>query len=466
MVNPAAGRGISTSVTQAVDAWPPYVRYVLIACIALLLLATFRLYTFAYFWIDDFNNLYWTQLSTLNDLVGQLVSPSAKYFRPAGMLTYWMALHFFGLDAFPYHILMWAIHSLNVLLVYILLKHLVGSRAGAAVGAMLFAFPPPISEVFFSFGTIFELQGLTLFLCGMILWTTGRRSLPSTLLATVIFLLALKTKEMAITLPVIWVMQDVLARRPFSWRASIHALLPLSIGVWFGIGRMLAMRGTAADHAYFMDLSSIVLGGGFGYYFNTLFQTDFRWQVWSIGFVVVALAFLGLKAWRALFFQLYVFVTFLPLIFLVNHREPFYWYFPIVGVCGCAALGASAIVRAVHARVSERRLAPFACGLFALFSAVAFRSAANITEERRIWQRPLSQDFRAFIDGIQRAPTPASGDVFYFESVPDFFTDEAVLAATQVALRRTDIEGKRVDEIPTDARYRFAFKNSRLERVD
>ena len=149
---------------------PRYVRYVPGICIALLLIFTFRLYTFAYFWLDDFNNLYWVQQRTMGEAIGQLLSPSAQYFRPVGMLVYQVALGVFDRDPLPYHLLMWVLHAVNVALVYLVLQRFTESRAGASVGAMLYAYPAVFSDVFWSFGIIFELTGAALFFAGMLVW--------------------------------------------------------------------------------------------------------------------------------------------------------------------------------------------------------------------------------------------------------------------------------------------------------
>jgi hypothetical protein len=52
----------------------------------------------------------------------------------------------------------------------------------------------------------------------------------------------------------------------------------------------------------------------------------------------------------ALFFGLYVFMTFLPVIFLINHRFAFYWYLPCLGVCGLAATPAKEVYSVIEMR--------------------------------------------------------------------------------------------------------------------
>jgi hypothetical protein len=413
-------------------------------CIALLLLFTFRLYTYSYFWLDDFNNLYWVQKQTFGEALGHLVTPSAQHFRPLGMLVYWLALRIFDRDPLPYHLLMWALHALNVILVFVLLKRFTESRAGAYVGAMLFAYPAVFNDVLWSFGTIFELTGVALFLTGMLIWQRKERTVSVVAAAVLVFFLALKTKEMTITLPAIWLAQDLLLRRPLKWKEVSLILLPGLLGVWYGVQKLMEMRGSDPAHPYFMDLRGIVMGGGFGYYFNTLFTTDFRWQKWSIGFVALLLLFLVGKRWLAAFFQIYVFVTFLPIIFLTNHRDPFYWYFPMVGVCGLAALLTRAIASPLRARIPEPRAAAYGTVVFASLCLGMYASSREATLLRRLWQQGIARDYREFVESVRARPAPEPEETLHFEAMPQYFDVNVLKYASQVALRRTDVDAKLV----------------------
>jgi len=443
-------------------ALPAYVRFAPAFCIGVLLLFTFRQYNFASFWLDDFNNLHWIQQWSLLDGIGHVFSPSGQYFRPVGMLVYQIAYNIFDSDPRPYHWLMWAIHSLNVAIVYVVLKNFTESRPGAAVGAMLFACPPMFNGIFWSFGMIFELIGAPLFFTGMLLWQRKRRSLAVVLAACAVFILAIKAKEMAITLPAIWLLQDVLLRRPLKWKEVGAIVLPGLIGAWYGLQKLSEMRAPDPNQPYYMDVRGIVMGRGFSYYFNNLFETNLRWQIWCIGFTVVLLILLALR-WRlAAFFQMYVFVTFLPLIFLVNHRGLFYWYFPMLGVCGLAALLVKAATERVTSRISSRRLAPYASLAFALLCLAYFVHSSRATAVHRQWQQEISEKYRGFIESLQQLPPPDHGETLFFTSVPDLFDADTLLFASELALHRSDIAVKLVQEFPADARYRLVFENSRV----
>jgi hypothetical protein len=247
---------------------------------------------------------------------------------------------------------------------------------------------------------------------------------------------------MAITLPAIWLAQDLLLRRPLKWKEVSTVVWPGLLGLWFGLQKLFEMRHTDATQAYYMDLQGIVMGRGFGYYFNTLFTTEFRWEQWAVGFVTLLLLLLLLR-WRlAAFFQLYVFVTFLPLIFLNNHRDPVYWYFPLLGVCGLAALLTRAIVSWLASRIPERRLAPYGAFIFAVLCVGLYIFSRDETEYRRRWQQGLAREYRAFIEGVRALPSPQPGETLMFKSMPRYFDVHVLKFACQVALRRTDIDAK------------------------
>jgi len=421
---------------------PRYLRYVPALCLALLLIFTFRLYTYAYFWLDDFNNLYWVQQLTLGEAFGHVISPSAQYFRPIGMFVYWVALRLFDRDPLPYHLLMWGLHALNVALVYAVLKRFTESRAGAWVGAMLYAYPAVFNDIFWSFGTIFELTGAALFFAGMLVWQRKQRTIFVVLAALVLFFFALKAKEMAITLPAIWLAQDLLLRRPSRWRDLSVIVLPGLLGVWYGLQKVTEMRAPDPTQPYYMDFRGTVMGSGFGFYFNTLFTTHIRWEQWSVGFAALLLLFLLLR-WRlAAFFQIYVFVTFLPLIFLINHRDPFYWYFPMLGVCGLAALLTRELTSWLASRIPEGRLAPCGAFVFAVLCLGMYISSRDATEPHRVWQEGIAKSYRDFVEGVQSLPSPQLGETLLFTSMLEYFDVYSLKYACQLALRRTDIDAK------------------------
>jgi hypothetical protein len=417
-------------------------RWIPLLCIAILLLFTYRLYASAYFWLDDFDNLYWVQQLTASGMLWHIVNPLSNFFRPTGMLFYWLMLNLFDLNAPAYHLLAWSLHAANTALVYVILKRITASRAGAAVGAMLFASEAVFVDLYWSFGSIFELVcGLAMF-TGIILWNVEDRSWSRSILSFFVFAFAFKAKEMAVTLPVIWLGCDLLLRPRRSMKNALQLLPPVLFGAWYGWLKMADMRVPAHDAPYFMDVRGVTLGRGFGFYFNQLFNTNVRWQLWTIVFVVLLLLFVAMKMRAAVFFQLYVFVTFLPVIFLVNHRDPLYWYIPIVGLCGLAALLVKSFVAFVEPKLSGKFVPVAGAAAFAALSWGSYTVQRNRTDPRRQWQRNIEAEYRSWIASVRAMPPPGQNETIAFKAYPSYFDSEILRNATQVALRRTDVNAK------------------------
>ena len=87
------------------------------------------------------------------------------------------------------------------------------------------------------------------------------------------------------------------------------------------------------------------------------------------------------------------------------------------------------------------------------------------TRDGRNFQQAIDVDHRGFMQGLMVLPPPPPNEVLYFESAPRYFEEIHLISATQVALRRTDVEARMVDHFPADARYRFRFEDSKLIRV-
>jgi len=438
-------------------------RLVPVLCIGVLLLNTFRLYKGgAYFWLDDFNNLYWVQRTNFAQMVRQVVNPDPAYFRPVGMICYWALMRLFGLNSAPYHWLAWLLHTANTVLAYFLLRHFTKSHAGAAVGAMLFASQAVFADLYWDFGTIFELVAVFFSFVGTLVWTSERRGWWQVLLASLALLLAMKAKEMAITMPFVWFSYDLLLRKNMERRLAAHWALPGSLALWYGITKALWLKGLVPSHPYYTIINGWTLAAGFGTYFNMLFKTNFPWQTWCIGMLLLLLLFVSSRSRVGIFFQLYIFVTFLPVIFLLNHRFAFFWYLPFLGVCGLAAVLANTVVGLIPTQTRQWVAKTGALAVFALLCWGTFLLHEAANRPQRSWVKDRASEYRAFITGLAALPPPPRDETIFFDSRPSLFDEGLLLSATQVAFRRTDLHAKLVSEFPSEARYRLRFQESRL----
>ena len=453
-------------------------RVVIFVYLAAILVRLFRLYTFVYFWLDDFDNLYWVQQESGWEMAKNILNPASHFFRPSAMLVYWINLQAFDLAPLPYHILAWSLHGLNVALIYFLLKRLLESEYAAAFGALLYTCPPFFFDIYWNFGTIFELVSGALFFAGLLLYLRSGDTVRGILLVSAVYVLAVKAKEMAITLPVVCLWYELVLGKSVSspvtvrdwlrtlldfgqWKHVLKKLaLPACVALWFTCFKAAVLT-TVSDptDAYYTKFSIITMGRGFGWYWNALSPIHLGWGGWA-AIAVLAAGLLAVKNRLALFFLGYIFISFVPVIFLPNHRFDFYWYLPLMGLCGLAGLVVKWASQRANARMAPRWSIVAAGVVFVLAGELYFAYQKKVTADARNWARYLSAEYRSFVLGLRALPPPPANETVYYGSIPRYFDPDTIRSVTQVAFRRTDLEAKIVKEFPPEARYRVRFENS------
>jgi hypothetical protein len=381
-------------------------------------------------------------------MIGYLVDPISSYFRPAGMMCYWVLLRFFDLDPAAYHGFSWCLHALNTALIYLILKRLTESRAGATVGAALFASQVVFADIYWNFGTIFDVVATFFTFMGILLWISEPRGWSHVLLASMTWLLAIKGKEMAVTIPIVWLSYDLLVRQNVSQRIVAQWILPCGLALWYGLTNAVAMREAMPTHPYYMSINGPTLGSGFGLYLNMLFRSNFPWQIWCVAAAVFLVISVLLRSRLAIFFELYVFVTFLPVIFLVNHRFAFYWYLPFLGICGFAAMLSKNVMRLIAIRNPQWLTRVAATCLFIVLCWGIFALQKETSRTQRSLMKTQADEYRGFIAGLRSLPPPQPVETIYFDSLPPHFEASLLLFATRVAFGRTDLRVRLVTEFP------------------
>jgi hypothetical protein len=96
---------------------------------------------------------------------------------------------------------------------------------------------PGSLRLYWDFGTIFEFLAAFFFLLGIVLWTGQSRGWFRVVLASLALLLAMKAKEMAIAMPIIWVTYDLLVRQNMNRRMATHWLLPSGLALLYAVTR-------------------------------------------------------------------------------------------------------------------------------------------------------------------------------------------------------------------------------------
>jgi len=129
-----------------------------------------------------------------------------NYYRPMMTLGYFACYRLFGLRAYGFHVVSLLLHVLVVCLVFVLAEHITGDRVWAFVAGAVFALHPVHTESvdWIAAVTDLELTFFYLITFGLFLAAArpdGRRSWPVLAAMAVAFVLALLSKEQAMTLP-------------------------------------------------------------------------------------------------------------------------------------------------------------------------------------------------------------------------------------------------------------------------
>ena len=327
---------------------PPSVRraaaFALVLTALLLFFVANRAAYKGYFSDDDLVNIGWPTYVGDDVFVKGLLSPlfSPYNFRPVGFLYYRYLGRAFHLDYPPYVAALQALHVLNVLLLYWLLRRLDLPPPAAVAGASFYLFHAAVLEAFWKPMYIFEVLCATFCLLAFLLYLRGRW-----ILALVPFWLAYKSKELAVTLPA-----ALLAYEYFMGKRQWKRLIPyVLISLSFGLQAIFVNRAMPHDNPYAMHFSMRVLWDCIAFYSSALFFVPFA-----------GLALLLLPVFvrdRRLYVGL-VFVAALlaPMLVLPGRLISVYWYVPMIGL--------SIAVAVIAARVPQWAIALFFIAWFPL----------------------------------------------------------------------------------------------------
>jgi hypothetical protein len=439
-----------------------------VLAVALPTLFAFGLWSFSYFWTDDFGNIFWIQSETAGSMLTHVLNPASTFYRPVGEFFYWILYHTFGLNPVPYHVVAWAIHAINTYLLFTLLRTWLRSPFAAIAGVIPFAFRVNFADIYWSFGTIYELLACLLMLIGTHLYVRSKRSIPSVVLVSFVYMLAVKSKEMAITLPAVWLLYEMFMSKNLQkrWQAVLPSLaLPLLACAWFIYLKVGVMRDVDSAAPYFMDVTFGTAYQGAAQYMDWLTGVDLPPVVWA----TLAAGLFVLLLWRrsrcGMFFLLYVPVTFAPVIFLPNHRWPYFWYIPFLGVSGLVGLGARQIVAFLKPRLPLPRLIAVNATVLVMWAAANSSVEWYRSRATRQYESSLAVAIRSYVDGLRSQTRPEPDATLFFTEMPPHFHERVLDASVQVILGRPDLRARLVSEFPSDAHWKLRFTDGVLQRI-
>jgi len=345
----------------------------------------------------------------------------SNYYRPMMTLGYLVCYRLFGLRAYGFHLVSLLLHVLAVCLVFVLTERLTGDRVWAFLAGALFALHPIHTEsvAWIAAVTDLELTFFYLLTFGFFLAVARPGGRPSkALLAAmgVAFVLALLSKEQAMTLPALATVYEHFYREDRSETSASRKLARYGLLWLVGAAYMLLrirFLGTLAPvdfHAEVtpqqMVLSAVALVGQYvgkllwpvrlcAFYVFHPSTSPFDLGVLAGLLVLLALAALFFVCWRsrernvrfASFAIVWFFATLAPVLnahwLARNVFSERYLYLPSVGVVWLVGLGASKLWSRAAARPAQRR------ALVLVGVAVGGLCAARIVIRNRDWNNDI-----------------------------------------------------------------------------
>ena len=307
-------------------------------------------------------------------------------YRPVATLSYFLIHAIAELDPFYYHLASLLLHTLNAVLVYWLAGLILKNQTAALIAGLLFASHPALSEAVNCIDFNDDPLAALFFLLSLIFYIrlkaeTVSSNIRGYTLALCFYLLGLLSKEMAITLPAVILLYDIVLRDGAQDRLTIHHVLTtlqkrayfysgfvavslVYLSIRFFIlsspgGYLNASYGGLAEriiylpgHIFsFIKLAIFPVNLTADYVFS---YPDSFFNVSNLlGFVGVmglaGLSFIVYRTSKAVFFGIWWFlITLFPVANLIEIYSPLaerYLYIPIIGFCLVVPTVIDAVVR-------------------------------------------------------------------------------------------------------------------------
>ena len=277
--------------------------------------------------------------------LGNLAWWSSMY-RPMGGVFYVAMYRLFGFSPLPFRVACFALLLGNLALLYRVCLQLTGSRETALLAALLDSYHASFVTLYYSTGTVYELLSFCFYLAAFQYYLgvrqTGARLKPRQwALLVALYIAALDSKEMAVTLPLALGCYELIWHPPErGFRGLARWLGREALGMWIAalvtvpyvIGKLTGPGNFLTNPAYRPDITAIRYLRTFRLYLGLIFYHDrFFRNSYAILFLA---ALLALAVWRRsrplMFAWCFVLFSVLPFIFLPHYSGSFI-YLPMLG---------------------------------------------------------------------------------------------------------------------------------------
>lgn len=291
---------------------------------------------FASFTADDLMNLYKAWRTPLHQILLENVMYFTPGYRPMGSLVYRLLFEMAGLHALPYRIVCFALLLGNLYLFY-RTAAAVSTKEAGLLAALFAAYNAGFVDFYYNTGTIYDLLCFTFYFAALGLYIGVRRRggyLGPRRMAVflILYVCALNSKEMAVTLPAIVLAYEIVLGR--SGRRWLAAVLSALITVPYVLGKFSAASPLMGNDSYRLHLGLRTYLRAFAHYLATLiYLPPDTLNTAAAVLILVLLATIAILARRRslLFLWLFILITPLPIAF-VALRGGYAMYVPSFGI--------------------------------------------------------------------------------------------------------------------------------------
>jgi len=274
---------------------------------------------------DDLMNMYGAFTTPWSDLVRSCVMFWSPSYRPIGQVFYRALYGWFGLNPAAFHVVQFAVNGLSLWFAYCLARRIAGRRLAAALAILPLAYHTRFVEIWM-FSTIYD--SLTFLFCSaaLLLYVRIRQQdrMPSareTAVLLLLYLCALNSKELSITLPALVFLFDAVIVRDVSRRTLFSPFLIVSLlmAAAFAAGKLQPGSGNPLsnnpDYAMHFHWKRWISNIGM-YADNWLFTVN-RFNRQPAGWRLLGVTFAAaLLSRRLLYCWLAILISTLPVVFL------------------------------------------------------------------------------------------------------------------------------------------------------
>ncbi len=410
---------------------------------------------------DDLMNMYAAWNLPLAKLAVGILTPFTSVYRPIGSLFYRSMYLMAGLNPLPFRIAAYALMLVNLWLLFRLVRALTGSVEIALLCALIGAYHTRLFGLYVNGGTIYDILCFTFFCLAFTYYVTTREK-PGNVTGwrllgfCILYSLALNSKEMAASLPLILLAYELIyhpssIRRPARWlvdRIALWAAFAMTIlafklktmkgSSFYGVGDYVF---TFSAHQYFETTTRLIPQVFFlpEYFFSATQVVCLFAALWAIA--------IALKSKPLMLAAAIIVLAPLPINFIV-YRGFFVMYLPLAGW----ALYASTALILIKDRLATAWM-PARAGVFIVTALVLF----TIQFRDRAWtldsidaNMMLIRDMRADLLNIRPSLPPAARVLFLNDAfTPDTYNP---LYIVRLLYKGPDIVVDRLKIRPADSK--------------